>query len=291
MRIEFKRIEMRNFMAFAEEAFDFNACKGMSLVQGRNNDIPGAKNGCGKSQMFLSLLYVLFGQLQSKVKNENLVSKYTSDKDMDLVLSFSVDGIDYKVRRGLIKGKSSYLELSREENGVEVDMTKSTIPETQAFIEKELLHCDVSIFLRTILLTADQTYNFYMLKKADKKEFVEKLFDISIFEDMHRAMHKDVLSLEKDAVACQNRLMVLNKSLEDYSVRGEKHEESRRAKLKVINESIVSLEKRLQDAKKAETESNAAVVKKLEEKIEEIDHTIETTGKECDAVQAKLREV
>jgi len=49
MRIDFKRIELRNFMSFAEESFDIAACRGMNLVQGKNNDIPGAKNGCGKS--------------------------------------------------------------------------------------------------------------------------------------------------------------------------------------------------------------------------------------------------
>lgn len=48
MRIDFKRIEMKNFMSFAEESFDISSCKGMSLVQGKNNDIPGSRNGCGK---------------------------------------------------------------------------------------------------------------------------------------------------------------------------------------------------------------------------------------------------
>lgn len=131
MRIDFKRIEMRNFMSFAEEAFDFSQCTGMNLVQGKNNDIPGAKNGCGKSNLFAALLYVLFGQLQSKIKNENVVNKYSRDKDMLIVLTFSVDGKQYKVRRGLAKGKSSYLELLKiDSSGVESDITKSTIPET-----------------------------------------------------------------------------------------------------------------------------------------------------------------
>ena len=191
MRIDFKRIEIQNFMSFAEDAFDFESCKGMNLVQGKNNDIPGSKNGAGKSNLWAALLYVLFGQLQTKIKNENLVNRYSENKDMALALSFAVDGQSYKIRRGLAKGKSSYLEVFQLDDGNEHDITKSTIPETQDYIEKDLLHCDVTIFLRTILLTADQTYNFYMLKKADKKEFVEKLFDISMFEEMYKELHKD----------------------------------------------------------------------------------------------------
>ena len=54
----------------------------------------------------------------------------------------------------------------------------------------------MTIFLRTMLLTADQTYNFYMLNKSDKKKFVEKLFDIGVFEDMFKLIHKDTLALE-----------------------------------------------------------------------------------------------
>ena len=61
MQIIFKKIELSNFMSFDTEVFDFNACTGMNLVQGQNNDIPNSKNGVGKSQLYLSLLYALFG--------------------------------------------------------------------------------------------------------------------------------------------------------------------------------------------------------------------------------------
>ena len=204
------------------------------------------------------------------MKNENLVNKYTKDKDMNLVLIFAVDGDSYKIRRGLSKGKTSYLELIRIDNNNEVDITKSTIIETQDFIEKDLIHCDVSIFLRTMLLTADQTYNFYMLKKADKKEFVEKLFDIGVFEDMYRAIHKDNLSLDKEFIACQNRLLMLNKALEDYVERSKKNEESKSLKMKVIESDIVKLSKELEDAKKIEVKSSPEVIEKLQAAIEQL---------------------
>lgn len=270
MRIDFERIDIKNFMSFEEESFDISSCKGMNLVQGKNNDIPGSKNGSGKSNLMASLLYVLFGQLQSKIKNENLVNKYTASKDMDLVLSLSVDDNKYKIRRGIAKGKASYLEISKIEDGEEIDITKSTIPETQEFIEKEIIHCDVTIFLRTMLLTADQNYNFYMLKKADKKEFVEKMFDISVFEDMHKMIHKDSLAADKESLLCQNKMMVLNKNNEDYENRLKSYEASRDANVKSIEESIVALEAKYAEAKKTETKSNPSVVSKLEEAIEKL---------------------
>lgn len=48
MRINFSKIEIHNFMSFADEVFDYSEFKGMNLICGKNNDIPGAKNGTGK---------------------------------------------------------------------------------------------------------------------------------------------------------------------------------------------------------------------------------------------------
>ena len=59
MRIVFKKVEIHNFMSFADETFEFDKHKGLNLVCGKNNDIPGAKNGCGKSQLFSSLCFSL----------------------------------------------------------------------------------------------------------------------------------------------------------------------------------------------------------------------------------------
>ena len=69
MKITFKNIQIHSFMAFEDEVFDFSKNYGMTLIQGKNNDIPNEVNGSGKSTIFQSLTYVLFGQIQSGVKN------------------------------------------------------------------------------------------------------------------------------------------------------------------------------------------------------------------------------
>ena len=83
-------------------------------------------------------------------------------------------------------------------------ITKSTIAETRDYFETQILHCDISLFLRTILLTSEQNYNFFNLKKQDKKEFIERLFDIGIFGEMYDKIHKDVLSSDKMIISHQN---------------------------------------------------------------------------------------
>ena len=157
---------MSNFMSFESEVFDFTAQDGMTLVQGVNHDFPSQKNGAGKSTIFASLVYTLFGIVPKIKKNENIINRLANPQEMRLALWLDVDGQSYKIARGIAK-KSSTLEVKKLVNEDEEDMTKSSIAETQKMIEDDILHCDISIFLRTILLTADETYNFYLLKKTD----------------------------------------------------------------------------------------------------------------------------
>lgn len=75
---------------------------------------------------------------------------------MRVVASFAVDGEDWRVASGFTKHGAPYCELWKvAEDGTETDMTKSTIAETRKFLETELLHCDLPMFLRTVLLSSD----------------------------------------------------------------------------------------------------------------------------------------
>ena len=47
------------------------------------------------------------------------------------------------------------VEIDKESENGEIDLAKSTIMETRKYLAKEILHCDIDIFLRTILLSSD----------------------------------------------------------------------------------------------------------------------------------------
>ena len=288
MRIKFERIELHNFMAFAEESFDFTRCKGMNLIQGKNNDVPGSKNGSGKSTLWASIAYALFGQMQNEMKNKNIVSRSSSKKDMDVVLSLYVDDHKYKIRRGISKGNNSYLSLLEvDADGNEKDVTKSTIAETQKHIEDNLLKLDLMMFFRTILLTADQSYNFYKMKKADKKEFVEKLFDISMFEDMHTALHKDFLSLSRNMDACQTKLLMLNKNNEDYAEKIKSYESTKKLKVDAAKKELDEASKMLDEAKDAQSKVDVSLPAKIEDAISKLMSLYESTLSKQSDMQKK----
>ena len=211
MTISFNRIEIHHFMSFDDEIFDFSKQNGMNLVTGKNLDIPEGKNGAGKSTIFNALLYGLFGQFTNKLTTSFIANRNIEDKEVRIVIYLDVDRVKYKIVSGLNKRAQGYFNIYQIlDNGDERDLTKSTISESRKFFEDEIIRCDMSLFLRIVMLTSEQNYNFFNLKKQDKKEFIEKLFDISVFGDIYDSIHKDILQADKKILSHQNQLLVLS---------------------------------------------------------------------------------
>ena len=271
MRINFGKLEIHNFKSFLDETFDFSSMSGLTLVCGKNHDIPGQANSAGKSSIFDALLYALFGQLQTNVKNKNLKNRYSDDSSMEVTLSFNIDGKNnYKVTRGLNKYGQSFFKVFSVSGGTEQELTKSSVYETEDFLENELLHCDVSIFLRTILLSSDQNYNFFLLSKGGKKDFVEKLFNIRVFGEMYALIHRDILDFEKEFSSKQTTLLMLNRSKSDLEDRIAKFIEEQKDKIKLLKEKIASFKENLETLQKTKITVNEDEISKYEDKINKL---------------------
>lgn len=244
-------------------------------------------------------MYALFGQITNGLKkNENIVNSYAEDRDMYVELAFAVDDRLYTVKRGMVRGKQSYLNLYAARDGQTVDETKSSISETQRHLESNIVRCDITMFLRTVFLTADQNYNFYMLKKSDKNEFVEKLFDIQAFGEMYQAMHKDLLKTDREMLSLQNRLAVLDGNAENYKSRLDEFEHRRQVEITRISEQITGMESQLEACRSEEVKQNddvvekfAAAARKIDAAEDEIKRKMRDLDREtadCDVRLAKL---
>lgn len=265
MRIDIQKVEIHNFMSFGDEVFDFAAQKGMNLVTGKNLDIEGSKNGVGKTTLFSALLFGLYGQLSNKVKLENIANRYLDDKEVRVVVYLDVDGTRYKAATGLNRRAQGYFNLCKFlETGEEQDITKSTIAETREYFETQILHCDISLFLRTILLTSEQNYNFFNLKKQDKKDFIEKLFDIGLFGDMYEKIHKDALAADKQIASQQNRMLVLNQNIEDYKSRSARFDSQQQEDRIRLESQIKAADDALTELSKNTIEKNTELISKYE---------------------------
>lgn len=273
MKINFKSVEIHNFLSFKDEIFKFDEFEGINLVCGINKDVKGAKNGCGKSSLFLSIVYALFGQLSDKLRIENITNWFSTDRSTRVALYFETNGVEYKVVSGITK-KQSFCNLYELQDGEEVDITKSSILETRKYIEDEILHCNLNIFMKTIILNSNPDYNFYNLKHSEKKEFIDKLFDISIFGDIYKSLHKDLLKLDKDIISYQNQLIILNRDEENYRNLISEFDQNKETGLKKLNEEYALKKQEFDNKSKQVQKKNTEIIEKCENKIEELNSEI-----------------
>ena len=300
MRLTFRRIEIHNFLSFSDEVFEFDTAKkqGLTLICGKNNDIPGSKNGSGKTGLTESLCFALFGQTRNNLKNGSIANKYIGSKEVRVVVTFNVDDNQYKIASGFNKYGAPYCKIVEVKDGEEVDITKSTIMETRKFIEAEILHCDLPIFLRTVILSSDQEYNFYKLSKYEKKLFIEKLFDIQIFGKIYNNIHRDVLNLDKSIISHQNRLVVLNKSDAEYKDRIAQYEQNKTESIKQLNAKKQVLLEKQESIRSKNIKSNEEEVSKYEDaanklnvKMQDLQDKIRKANKDMSKLELQLHKI
>jgi len=288
MKLTFKLMKIHNFFSFKDDEIDFSANRRMTLVCGKNNDVKDSANGSGKSAMFCALLYGLFGELQNKIKNENIRNRYADTKDMSVDIDFSVEDTEYHVSRGMNKYGQSFVFLYRKDDGKFVDITRSSISETNAHIEGEVLKCDSSIFLRTIFLSSDQNYNFFRLKPQPKKEFIEKLFNISIFGDMYNLIHKDILQSDKTMYSMQNNLLTLNNAEKNYKERMDRFDAEKSKSIELLEKKLEDSNREYNELKKTNVKINEDEVKKYEDALNKLNDGVIKLKDLIKGVQQKI---
>ena len=266
-------------MSYLDEEFDLGQKRGLCLVCGKNFDVAKASNASGKSSLFYALVYCLYGQLQTAVVNKYIKNRYAEDPETYVDLHFLANKVHYHLKRSLNRAAQTTLSLKKIDvkHGVEIDLNKSSVNETQDFLEREILHCDISIFLRTVLLSSDQTYNFFTLKPALKRDFIEKLFNIGVFTEMYRLIHTDNLKNKKEIVAGQNRLLVLSRNNEDFKTRKSQFESKLNEERDALVEELKSLRTKLNEGSSSKDGGRSAeektafeqYVKDTEAKLEE----------------------
>lgn len=284
VRVKIKKIDIHNFLSFEDEEWDFSNTSRLVLVKGVNKDtestLGNTSNGSGKSAWSHALMYALFGQLSGKIHNSNLKNKYL-DKLRDgwkMSVAVEVDTIlsntnvkAWKIVRGIQKGSSTVvLQLFElDENNEWKDISKSTSANTQKFIEDNVLFMNFEMYQRLVMLSVDDKYNFFKLNASQKRDFVETLFDTSIYSKMYKLMGDD--------------MKAKNMVLQNLKVNQVKF-----AKTKEVCEESIERYKASVNDQIAETNREK---KELEEKVEGFDPKFQEIAEQQKVVQEALEKI
>lgn len=141
------------------------------------------ENGAGKSTLLEALTFVLFNKPFRKT-NKPLLVNTRNGKDCVVEVSFSTNGHDYKVVRGV---KPNIFEIHCD--GILINKESSS-KDYQEYLEKFILKMNYKSFTQIVVLGVAAFTPFMKLDAADRRAIIEDLLDIQVFSTMQVLVKK-----------------------------------------------------------------------------------------------------
>ena len=245
-KIKFKKITIQNFKSFKELEFDFDKHHGLNYVFGVNNDIPGTNNGVGKSNLYDSLLFALFGKSFNNNNNQYLPNRVVDKKlKTSVILEFDVNDDKYIVKSFIKHMRKPFtVNCTLEKNGE--DITLSSSKETRQFIEKELLKCDYDLFKQSIILSSGEANNFFKMTKQQKREYIEDIFDLTLFGKLFAMVKTDINKLDKEIIEKQISIQQQKESVKDLKQKDSEFDDDKKIKINLLKKEVKEISEKIQ---------------------------------------------
>ena len=192
-KIKYSKLSIQNFMAIGNDAVVVDFERGLNLIRGDNKDNPDRKNAVGKTTIPNAFCYSLFGETLEKIKNEFIVNFTTKGKgkvELDFSVQDSKGTQTYKIIRQ-VKPSKVFLFKGDE------DITRDSISNTNKYI-CNLISTNSAIHKSCEVMTMSNTTPFMSKTAADKRKFVEDIFDIEVFGLMLKDLKKLITENKKN---------------------------------------------------------------------------------------------
>lgn len=294
MKIEFNRLEIQNFKSVSKKiVFNYTDFHGLTFVYGKNYDVPGSKNGTGKSTILCdALAFALFGKTMKSTSNRYLPNRFcNSGLKTSCKLFFKSDNTLYSIESfGKVVGKgmttvaTELLRLNPDETVAE-DLTQSTAQKTRQYIQENLIGCNFEVFKSSVLVSATDFMNFYEgMAKEQKRKYVENVLSMQNFGEMFRMTKTDLNDLKKDIVSGRREILKLNDGIKNIQSQFDEHEQEQKNKRNVLDANLL----KFTDAKKKLEESLKLLPVVDEMEIKKEIASLNTTEKELADAMHKL---
>lgn len=237
--ITFKKLSVKNFLSIGEKPIEIEFKPGLNLITGVNLDVPGTKNGVGKSSIIQAFNFAVFGETLQKLTKEQIVNNVTNGKT-EVSLEFICDSPKgknlFKVTR---TANPSSLTVLKDGN----NKTRDSIPNTTKYI-LDVLSANIDIFKNCIIMRANNNIPFLSQGRVDKKKFIEGIFNLDVIIKMVKYVKDDLNGNKRDLDINAKLLAKEEDNLADYAERRRKSEENSPSKVE-INDKIAKLEEKI----------------------------------------------
>ena len=268
----FKRLDIDEKLEFPD---------GRLLVHGRNES--------GKSTLMEAIHYALYGMPLRPSKNagnEDIIC-YGRNK-ATVELEFSIDDVEYQVRRELHRKKTNIHLLNKR--GQKENLSRVTTGARNVNRElEEILHgIDSDALLNSCLVEQKELGKLEDANKQERIRAMSSLLNLEAFVDARNTLKKECSDLEKIHLKTLNKLGEAEKAKEEY-MEAQKRSESAEKRLVEIELEKKTVEERLEDLRKS-----LEVIKQMKNHQQKInENTTKRSGKqdEINLLREQLEEI
>jgi len=262
--IRFEHVQLKNFLCYTNAELDL-ANRGIVRVNG--------KNGAGKSALFESILWALFGRTPRGLDSKNIIKYGTDNASVELSLTYQ--NHNYVIKREVTPSKHTLIYYK--------DGTEHTFPsvrEAQDALNQELGQISESLILQTFYLKQYDHDTFVYLTDSKQKDILEDILGMAMFDytfkllkDTHDQMQSLILKHEQEL----SRIHSLIQNVESYIALLDTQKSSLkrsaptmkeadvRAKLDSLNTKLTEYQNKLQQILDQERQLNGIINKLVEE--------------------------
>ena len=195
--IKFQTLRWKNFLSTGNYFNEIN------FLDCSTNLVVG-ENGAGKSTMLDALSFALFGKAHRKITKNQLINTI-NNKDCVTEVTFTVNGIQYRVLRGI---KPAKFEIWKDGSMIN---QSSHAREYQEILEKNVLQMSHKSFHQIVVLGSSSFIPFMQLNSTSRRDVIEDLLDINIFSKMNVIL-KEKTSLLKGELEDNNHSLEVVKT-------------------------------------------------------------------------------
>ena len=171
-KIEFIKIECRNFLSYGNTWETLDIKSGMNIIQGKNIDTDKS-NGSGKTSILETMPFALFGKTIKDIKKADIVN-WINGKNCEVKLTTMINDVEYIFHRGIRPNIYSVYK-----DGVEIPKL-SDVRIFQSEIESDIIGMDFKTFQHLIHYNPN-SISLLKSKKDEKRKFLTSLFDLSVY--------------------------------------------------------------------------------------------------------------
>ena len=235
--IIFEKISWKNFLSTGNHLTEVNLSSDPTTL------IVGS-NGAGKSTILDALTFSLYGKSFRKINKAQLINS-SNEKDCFVSIEFSINGVDWKVERGI---KPNIFKIYK--NGEELNQSSSALDQ-QKWLEQSVLKMNYKSFTQIVILGSSTFVPFMQLPAASRREVVEDLLDIRIFSSMNvlikdkiRVIKDEIRTLELKKESLNEKVHMQREFIQKVENEAETNIEFKNKKIDKLDDEVASLMKK-----------------------------------------------